>query len=82
MEKRKKSGSKENMAKLKRAKKDGQDLIQFVLEYVIEHDVVDISVASFWADHANDIKTTNDAAQKIQEWMKFVKEKIGTTTTK
>lgn len=60
--------------------KKGGDLIRFILEYVIQNDVVDIDVARFWADHANEINSTKKASEtaaKIQEWMRFVKEKIG-----
>lgn len=58
----------------KKRKKDGVDVIQFVLEYVIKNDVVNISIANAWADHANDIG--NDT-EKVQEWMGYVKNKIG-----
>lgn len=60
--------------KKRKRKKDGVDLIQFILEFIIKEDVVDISIANSWADYANLIG--NDT-EKVQEWMGFVKNKIG-----
>lgn len=57
----------------RKRKKDGVDLIKFILEFIIKNDVVDISIANSWADHANEIGDTD----KVQEWMGFVKNKIG-----
>jgi len=67
--KKRKTGKKQKIGR-----KDGADVLQFILEYIIQNDVVDISIANSWADHATQIG--NDT-EKAQDWMGFVKNKIG-----
>lgn len=55
-------------------------MIQFILQFVVENDVVHLDIVSTWADHAKDIPETSPQKElKIKEWMGFVKNKIGAT---
>jgi hypothetical protein len=55
-----------------------QNMIQFILRFVVENDVVHLDVVSTWAEHAKKIpETSPEKEAKIKEWMDFVKNKIG-----
>lgn len=51
------------------------NLIQYILQYVLEHNLVHMDTISSWTDHASSI----DSEDKVEEWMMFVKRKIGAT---
>lgn len=57
-----------------------QNMIQFILQFVVEKDMVHLDMVSTWADHAKDIPEASPEKElKIKEWMDFVKNKIGAT---
>lgn len=75
MVKRKKSAIGDK--RFKKGRKDGGDLISFILQFVVKHELAHIDVVNLWADHANTIGTHSTVDKDVTEWMGFVKNKIG-----